>query len=275
MTIPYPPMQPELLGRYLELLGVERERPGADALHRLVEAHACRVPFENVSKLYYKSRLGLRKLPGLKLYLDGIERFSFGGTCYSNNYYLYELLANLGYQAILCGADMEDPDVHLVSMVDVEARRYLVDVGYAAPFVAPLPCDLTIDHVVERGRDRYVLKPRDAQGSWAMESYRNGSLRHGYVTRAAPREIGEFETVIAYSYRPEATFMNTLLLARNFPAHSVVIRDLEVVESRGTTASVRALANPGDLVEAIVDLFGIPAEVTGEVVSALGPLGGT
>ncbi len=138
-------MRADLLERYLRLLGVPRRTPSLEGLRELVQAQLCRVPFENVSKLYYKKHLGLASLPSLELFLDGIERFNFGRTCYSNNYYFYQLLANLGYQANLCGVDMSNPDVHLVSMAELDQRQYLVDVGYAAPFAVPLPRDAEMD----------------------------------------------------------------------------------------------------------------------------------
>lgn len=81
-------MPSDLLERYLNLLGVQRRKPSLDALCELVQAHLMRVPFENISKLYYKKHQGLRGLRSLELFLDGIERFHFGGTCYTNNYYL-------------------------------------------------------------------------------------------------------------------------------------------------------------------------------------------
>ena len=230
MNVLYPIMPPELLDRYLSLLGLHRRKPGMDALSEIVQAHLLRVPFENVSKLYYKKHRGLRGIPGLETFLDGIERFHFGGTCYTNNYYLYQLLANLGYQNKLCGADMSNPDVHLVSMVNLEKREYLVDAGYAAPFLTPLPRDLTADYTIVLGRERYVLKPQDASSCSRMELYRDGKLSHGYLAKPAPRQIHEFEQAIADSYREDATFMNALLLARFFPNRSVVIHNLTVIE---------------------------------------------
>ena len=89
----------ELFARYLSALGVRAREPGIDALEELVAAHLTGVPFENISKLYYKKHRGLRGLPGLDLYLDGIERHHFGGTCYANNHYLNLLLQYLGYDA--------------------------------------------------------------------------------------------------------------------------------------------------------------------------------
>jgi arylamine N-acetyltransferase len=266
-------MRQELLENYLHLLGVQRRRPSIDALFEIVQAHLLRVPFENVSKLYYKKHQGLCSLPGLDLFLDGIQHFHFGGTCYANNYYLYQLLANLGYQIKLCGADMSKPDVHLVSMVTVEKREFLVDAGYAAPFLTPLPLDLTTDYIIELGRDRYVLKPRDAKDCSRMELYRDGNLKHGYLAKPVPRQIREFGQVIADSYRDDATFMNALLLARFFPERSIVIHNLTVIESRGAKADIRTLASRDELSQAISEQFSIPKDITEEVLSGLGELG--
>jgi len=257
MNIPYPIMPADLVERYLNLLGVRRRKPSTDALRELVQAHLSQIPFENISKLYYRKHRGLRDLPSLELFLDGIERFHFGGTCYTNNYYLYQLLANLGYQVKLCGADMSNPDVHLVSMVTVEKREYLVDVGYAAPLWMPLPRDLATDYTIVLGRDRYVLKPQDVGGCSRMELYRDGNLKHGYLAKPMPRQIQEFEHIVVDSYSDNATFMNAILAARFFPDRSFVIHNLTLIESHGTVSSIRTLAGPDELAKVIFEGFGI------------------
>lgn len=273
MNILYPAMPAELLERYLSLLGVQRRRPSLAALCELVQAHLLRIPFENVSKLYFKKHQGLQGLPSLELFLDSIACFHFGGTCYTNNYYIYQLLASLGYQINLCGADMSNPDVHLVSMVTLANREYLIDVGYAAPFLTPLPRDLKADYTIVSGRDHYVLKPQDAQGCSRLELYRDGSLKHGYLAKPLPRQIAEFEHVIVDSYRDDATFMNALLLARFFPNRSVVIHNLTVIESQGIESRIQTLASREDLGRAVYERFRIPEEITTDVVSELRQFG--
>ncbi len=266
-------MQPQLLEHYLSIVGVQRRKPNVDALCELVRAHLLHIPFENISKLYYKKHLGLRGLPSLGLFLDGIERFHFGGTCYANNYYFYQLLANLGYQIRLCGADMSNPDVHMVSMVTVEKREYLVDVGYAAPFLEPLPRDLATDYSIVLGRDRYVLKPRDAEGCSRLELYREGKLKHGYLAKPWPKQIRDFEQVIADSYRKDATFMNALLLTRFFPNRSLVIHNLTVIESEGAVSRNRTLISRDELAQVINEHFAIPRDLVMDTVKELGQLG--
>jgi arylamine N-acetyltransferase len=272
MNLPYPPMPQKPLRRYLDLLGVSKRTPSEDVLCELVQAHLCQVPFENISKLYYEKNQGLHGMPSLELFLDGIERFHFGGTCYVNNYYFYQLLANLGYQVRLCGADMAKPNVHVVSMITFEEREYLVDAGYAAPFLTPLPRDLATDYVIVLGRDRYVLKPQDARGCSRLDLYRDGNLKHGYLAKPWPRQISEFEQVIADSYRDDATFTNALLLARFFPNRSIVIHNLTIIESQGTESRIQNLTGWDELVQAIGDYFTIPSKFTRDAVQNLGQL---
>jgi arylamine N-acetyltransferase len=259
-------------GRYLHLLGIQKTRPSQDALTELVTAHMTRVPFENVSKLYHKKRTGLRVLPDLNQYLDGIERYNFGGTCYANNYYLHLLLKHLGYEVMLCGADMANPDVHLVNMVSVGGREFIVDAGYAAPFLEPLPRDLPQDYEIILGRDRYVLKPQDEMGCSFIELYRDGQLKHCYLAKPIPREINHFDRVIEDSYRDSATFMNALLLVRVFRNRSVVIHNLSFIESEGIDYRVHQLSSREELPRVVEEHFGIPQDIMALTVAELGEL---
>jgi N-hydroxyarylamine O-acetyltransferase len=255
-------LRPGEAERFLAILGIDPKTPGIDALTELVRAHLLRIPFENISKLYRWRRQGLAGLVHLSEYLDGIEQHQFGGTCYTINFHLHELLVALGYDVLLCGADMRRPDVHLVNIVRVAGREFLVDAGYAAPFLIPMPLDLTTDHVVSLGRDRYVLSPRDAQGRSRLSLLRDGIKRHGYLVKPASRTIDEFAVVIADSFRPGATFLNSVLLARFGDAYSLVLHNLTSIETRGDTVALSTFPSIAELIEAIEREFGITASVS-------------
>lgn len=260
-----------LLQRYLGLLRVARKQPGRQALGELVAAHVMCVPFENVSKLYRKQR-GFAGVPDVRTFLDGIERHHFGGTCYSNNFHFYTLLASLGYKVKLCAADMTHPNVHMVIMVSVEGREYLVDAGYGAPFLSPMPREGREDYVIALGRDRYALKPQDANGCSRLELHRCGTLKHAYLAKPAPRRIEDFTEVIADSFRPAATFFNAVLLTRFYPGSSVVIHNLELIESRAAESKVSRLNDRESLAAAIQQHFGIPRAIVNDALSGLGNL---
>ncbi len=251
---------PAELERYLRVLGVLRRPPGVHALRELTAAHLCRVPFENLSKLLYRLDPGMR-LPPLERFLDGIESNHLGGTCYSNNYHMGLLLRHLGYESRLCGADMSHPDVHVANVVTLDGREYLVDVGYGAPFFAPMPLDSEEDVVVTLGGDRYVLKPRGPDGSSVVQLHRDGKLRHGYRLKPEAREIEEFAGVIESSYSEKATFMNALMMVRFRPGASVSLYNLALLECEGADRRTTELQGPDLLPATIHEKFGANPEL--------------
>ena len=261
-----------LYDQFLDLLGIRRRQPGLDALNELVTAFMTRIPFENISKLYYKKRFQLLQLPPLSQYLQGIAEYNFGGTCYSNNYFLNLLLKHLGYDARLCGADMNVPDCHLVNMVTLNGREYLIDPGYAAPFLRPLPRDLPHDLEIRLGRDRYVLRPKDEQGYSRIDLYRDGELFHGYTAKPTPREIDFFESEIQSSFTPESIFMSSLLVVRQFENRSVVIYNTTLIESEGDSFEITRFDDLAEMPDHIESHFAIPKTIASEALSQLDKL---
>ncbi len=257
---------------YFALLGGIRTGVSREGLADLVTAQMARVPFENISKLYYLKRYGLRGIPTLQQYVEGIERYHFGGTCYSNNYYFGELLRYLGYDVRLCGADMANPDVHMVNIVTIDGREFLVDVGYGEPFTEPMPRDMKDDYVISYGHDRYLLKPQDAGGRSKLELYREGVLTHGYVVNPIPRTLSHFSAVVADSFRPQATFMNALLVARFGPSGGKVLSNLTLVSKDDKVVRIEKLPDRSEIPATIEIHFGIPAEIVTEAIDQLGTL---
>ena len=95
--------QQNLYERYLKLIGIKTIPMGVDGLNKIVHNHLCHIPFENVSKLLlFDKEKGGRPIT-LSEFLDGIEFQDFGGTCYSSNPHLQELLSFLGYETYLLG----------------------------------------------------------------------------------------------------------------------------------------------------------------------------
>ena len=258
---------PEIFERYLSVLKVEPEEPNLDHLQRLVRAQLIRVPFENISKLFLKKTQNASFIPSLEEHLDGIERFNFGGTCYANNPYFAELLHHCGYEVDLCGADMTRPDVHVVSMIRLEGREYLVDVGYGAPFYEPMLRDLDREQEIVLGENRYVLHPQDGQGRSRMEQLRNGQLVHGYLAKPEPRKIEHFDEVIRHSYTDAATFMNVVVVERFFTDRSLRFQNFSLAESTPGGTTTTRLTDKEELAEAIAHHCEFPAEIVREAIA--------
>ena len=257
--------------KYLNLLGLSKRKPSLEALKELVSANLQLVPFENVSKLYYKKQNRLKNIPDFPQFLEGIEKYHFGGTCYSNNYYLYLLLQYLGYNVKLCGADMNNPDVHIVSIVNVEGKEFIVDNGYAAPFSEPMPRNLNKDYTLTFGDEKYILKPKNNKGYSKLEQYWKGELKHGYIAKPKPRKIEEFQKVIEDSYRDDATFMNALMIARFYNNGSLVLRNLSLIKTKGSKTRTQVI-NRADIPDIVENEFGISSQIVKEVTEDLGEL---
>ncbi|HUO59343.1 MAG TPA: arylamine N-acetyltransferase [Candidatus Acidoferrales bacterium] len=264
-----PGLEPEHVALYLSLLGMERDAPTLGFLSEVVSAHLQRVPFENISKLWRLEREGLVGIPSPEQFLTGIERFHFGGTCYSNNYYLNELLRALGFSVRLCGADMSMADVHMVSIVSIEGAGYLVDVGYGAPFYDPIPLAQGRSWGVRLGRWSLEVSSSCSFGAWRVQQFWDGVYQHGYTAKSQPKTLEDFRPVIASSFHPQATFMRAVMLARFPPGRAIVIRNLTVTESDAERNVERRLVSREELCAEIERSFSIPEQIAAEALAGV------
>jgi N-hydroxyarylamine O-acetyltransferase len=255
-----------LFHRFLKLLGAKTAGPSMHFLTHLINAHQSVVPFENISKLYYRDRFNQKGIPSLLQYLDGISGYHFGGTCYANNYYFFRLLEFLGFSVKLCAADIKRPGTHMVVLVTIDKQDYLVDVGYAAPFNFPVPLNLATDYTIRYGRDEYLFKSRDKKGCTRLEMLRNGAYKHGYLVRPESRNIDDFSIVISESFRPDATFFRSLLLTKFISGRFCILHNMQYTESTVTGSNSVELQSKDELVELVENRFQIPSAITGKLL---------
>lgn len=250
---------PKIFDRFLNLLEVKPGSPSLELLNEIVRSHLEKIPFENISKLIYK-RQGMTDIPGFVKYLDEIENNNFGGTCYALNYYLYLLLRHLGFKVTLCSADMKFPDVHMVSIVEIDFCEYIVDCGYGAPFLEPLPRNLNSDYTLFFGDEKYILKPKKSDGTSRLEQYYKNELKHFYNVKPYAKKLSEFKKVINDSYADDALFMNNLLITRHSHDYSISLRNflLTVIKKNEVIQRVIETEQIPDVVNSY---FGIPAKL--------------
>lgn len=126
-----------ILDRFLGHLGLGREAPTLEYLHRIVREHQLRVPFETLTKLLdYEP--GLRRgdfMPPIEVYVERIVTRGAGGLCWTLARGLHDLLRDLGFDASLM---YMDPG-HCCVRVELPEGPYYADVGYAAPLFRAYP----------------------------------------------------------------------------------------------------------------------------------------
>lgn len=258
---------PKIFDRFLNILEVKPAEPSIELLKKIIKSHMEKIPFENISKLIYK-RQGMNDIPGFVKYLDEVENNNFGGTCYTLNYYLYLLLRYLGFNVKLCGADMQLPDVHLLSIVEVDYSQFIVDCGYGAPFIEPLPRNISYDYEINFGDEKYILKPKNIDGTSRLEQYYKNELKHFYTVKPLARRQSEFKKVIKDSYADEALFMNNLLITRHSEEYSISLRNfnLTVIEKNKIT---QKKIDKEKIPEIVNSYFGIPAKLVKAAIYGL------
>ena len=253
--------------RYLRLLGFSTPPNGFDGLRALVSAHLCRVPFENISKLLLYAREGRGRVNTLDEFLDGIEFHDLGGTCYTINPFLAELLRALGYDADLLGAGMSNPNVHTCLRVRLDGRAYHVDAGYGAPYYNPIPLD-ELPHEILWGPERHIFESHDG-GFRMLELSTENDRPHSYTPNELARSFEFFQPIIEASYAPGAGFLNRLRICRFFGDRSVDLHNTRCRWNAGSESRQREIASLEELRHVLDNDFRMPRAPIEAAVAAL------
>lgn len=249
--------------RYLKILDVQENKPTFENLSEIIKAQLLKIPFENLSKLYYHKKYNLNYIPNFTQYLDGIEQYHFGGTCYTTNYYLHELLKFLGYDVDLCGANMDHPDVHIANIVKLNELEYIADVGFSSPFLDPIPRNMNSDYTIKSFDNKsYLIKPMDSNGCSSLFFYKDGEYKNAYILKPDPRKITDFKKVIKESYNDNAGFMNRVLITLFGENFSKRLNNNHFEEQNGKTIKKIELHSKSDLIDFIEKKFQIPVFIS-------------
>ena len=125
------------LEKFSEYLGLQKEPPTLDFLERILPVYLEKVPYESLSKILFTDP-DSPKFVSLSEYVDRLEEFGFGGTCFANNIYFGELLKYLGFRAELNSVDTRDSkDSHVACKILIDGKSYIVDLGNMSHFSGP------------------------------------------------------------------------------------------------------------------------------------------
>jgi arylamine N-acetyltransferase len=186
-----------------------------------------------------------------------MEKRDLGGTCFSLNPYLGNLLRALGYETELLGADMTRPNVHTCLRVRLDSVPYHVDVGYGGPFREPIRLDWLPFEMVE-GVYHYVLDANPRGEGYEMAVFSGEERVQGYVVHDPPRPLEFFADSLRNSFAPNATFLNCLRLCRFFEDHSVTLLDRTLSIHRGAATEQTEFHNLADWESAIATHLRMP-----------------
>ncbi len=196
---------PDWAYSYLRFLGLAPAAPSLGVLAHLLRAHLHRIPFENISKLYYFRRLADLgwKVPPSETWVENVVTRNFGGTCFTINSTFYRLLTLLGYDTRLMRVAGGG---HLSVGVRLDDRLYLVDPALGVPLFEP--ADLLKPTVIDWcGRGMRIFPMNGERGAYHMEHYTDGERKHSWTFSSMPESWDQFEANIDYSYSATGFFM--------------------------------------------------------------------
>jgi arylamine N-acetyltransferase len=204
--------------RLLAHLGLEREPPTLAFLHRLIQAHQTRVPFETLTKLAdYEPGLarGGEFLPTLDLYVDRMITRGGGGLCWTLARGFHALLTDLGFDA----SHMYMDPGHLCVRVELPEGPQYADVGYAAPILQAYP--LFESFTVASHREQFTYEV-GAQG--ILVTRNPGPTK---TLDPTPRKLEEFADRIRRANDPDVptSFLRRLTYSRFVDSVWTSLRD--------------------------------------------------
>jgi arylamine N-acetyltransferase len=192
-----------------------------------------------------------------------------GGVCFEAASAFARLLAMLGYRVQPVLAQISFPGSHQACVVELDGRRWLVDVAQGSPLFEPMPLDRAVElSVAGLG---YRSRPGDAPESWTLDRWsEQGWTPFCHYPLGAPSAA---EQAVAYQshHVPGRSFVVSFL-------RLVRLRDDEVWSLRGDELThfkadgkrVERVGAEDD--ERLAELFGAPRLPIAEARAALAEL---
>lgn len=263
---------PAWADQYLAHLGLTAEPPTVGLLTRLLHAHLHRVPFENISKLHYAGRIAEHgwKFPPLEVWVERVAGRSFGGTCFTINSALCQLLTELGFEARLMRASGGG---HLTVGVKLDGKLCLADAGVGAPLFEPV--DLSRSTRVDRfGRGLQIYPMAGEPGAYHLDHYLDGERKMTWTFTSMPEPFEHFAANVDYSYGPSGHFMNFITCSLYQEARHLALRNSALtIRQPDGSKTVRELATVEEIEAVLSEEFGLSGLPVREAAEALAARG--
>lgn len=238
---------------YLKRIAAERpDRPDLAALRHLHERHVMTVPFESLDyhlgkEIHYKDERIVEKIVHARR----------GGGCGELNSAFLFLLRALGFTVHLrhgrvwIGGRLRDPYNHMLLMVEIEGRRWLVDVGFGKGSRYPISLDTA--EAQDDPHGAFSVRKVDDR---ATDVLRDGKPQ--YRVYDDPTSLSDFDQAV-YWYRtsPDSMLLQNMFCSLPLEDGWVVLKDDVLTITRGKETTTEKLADDAAVLNAYEKWFGI------------------
>ncbi|HET6285959.1 MAG TPA: arylamine N-acetyltransferase [Amycolatopsis sp.] len=198
------------LDAYLGRIGRHREKPSAAALRELAKAHIRAIPFENVDVV-----LGQHRGIALEDVIGKLVRRQRGGYCYEHGSLFAAAAEQLGYPVRRLVARVQPqkngPYTHMTLAVEADGVLHLVDVGFGAGMLVPMP--LVDGAVVDQaGWPHRLVADGDR---WRLQKLEDDDWTDLHAFTLTPMHRIDYEVYHHYtSTHPRSPFTGQLVVMR-------------------------------------------------------------
>ncbi len=246
--------------QYLDRLGAAAPAEiSVQALHTLVRAHLEQVPFENLDIAFHPRPLSLAE----EDLFEKVVLRRRGGYCFELNKLFYLLLEALGFRCcpacarILYRRSDPRPWSHRVSMVTLEGKRWLCDVGYGGPGPKDILCLDRRDAQTAAGE---AFSVQEENGLVTVLRHDPDGIHPLMVIRDEPCPEVDFEVMNGYfSLHPRSVFTQKYIVYRCLPDGQLsLVGDRFTLQREGLPETVQTVADEPARLRLLRERFGIP-----------------
>lgn len=246
----------KMVREYLQALGLEDQRRDLEFLNEINRRHVATFAFSSVG-----CRLGEDLSLDFASLFERIVLSRRGGYCFEQNGLMFEILEELGFEVelylarVVYNQDTHPGLTHRVTLVELEGRKYIMDVGFG-PLGPRVLVDLSGSETEDGARIFRLAQP--GAGEYHMQVLRDGvffTLYRFELSRygQADCELGHF-----YSHKhPNAAFVNHLVVSLILDQETRSLRDLDywVISDSGTRQ--QDIGTPEQLERILVEDLGV------------------
>ncbi len=248
------------LDAYLDRIGISKaEDPTPDFLDKLIYAHQCTVPFENLD-VYEKHLEPSLAIPDL---FDKIVTRKRGGYCFEMNGLFVALLKAAGFDVypgmarVFLRPDPHPILSHRVSIVRFSNTLRVADVGFGGPMPGFAPIIADGFTRTEHGQTFTI---RAHSEHWWDVRYTNSDGVESVVLRicTVPSEESDFLALSYFqSQWPESTFRTRRLANIRTECGSRSLINSSYTEHNNGDVTTRELADDSSIDQVLSEKFGI------------------
>ena len=228
--------------------------PDRHLLDKLHQAHATRIPFENLDILLGRSIQV--DLPSIQTKLVRHRR---GGYCFEHNLLMGAVLTRLGFSVrqlaarVRLGSDQVRARTHMLLMLDLNGQPMLADVGFGAQgFQIPLP--FVPGEIFRRHVWHYRIMPEDE--TWVLQSRQDDNWIDLYAFTLEPQYWIDYKVANHYvSTHPDSQFARDLIVQRPTPQARYSLHNFDLHIDRGTSATTRRLQDQAERLDILAAIF--------------------